>query len=151
ETSTRKAIADIQALKLPDREASARALLARNFLAQGKLSEAQKQIAIAKSLTAKRQHRGVGLQVQIADAQVQAASGRPADVNAAMAILNRALEEATQFDFVIYQFEARLALGEIEIKSGKISAGRNRLETLKEDAQAKQYLLIAEKAAKAGG
>ena len=146
-----KAIADIQALKLPDREASARALLTRNLLVQGKLSEAQKQIAMAKSLTAKRQHREVGLQVQIADAQVQAASGRPADVNAAIAILNRALEVATQFDFVIYQFEARLALGEIEMKSGKMSAGRNRLETLKKDADDKQYLLIAGKAANASG
>jgi hypothetical protein len=114
------------------------------------LSEAQKEIAIAKSLTAKRQHREVGLQVQIADARVQAASGRPADMNAAIAILNRALEVATQFDFVIYQFEARLALGEMEMKSGKISAGRNRLETLKKDAEEKQYLLIAERAAKAG-
>ena len=151
ETSTRKAIAHIQALRLPDREASARALLTRNLLVQGKLSEAQKQIAIAKSLTAKRQHREVGLQVKIADAQVQAASGAPAEVNAAIAILNRALEVATQFDFVIYELEARLALGEIEMKSGKISAGRNRLETLKKDADEKQYLLIAGKAAKASG
>jgi eukaryotic-like serine/threonine-protein kinase len=151
ETSMRKAIADIQTLKLPDREASARARLARNLVEQGKVTEAQKQIAIAKSLTAKSQHKGVGLDVQITGARVQAASGKLADGNAAIAILNRALEEASRFDFVIDQFEARLALGETEVKSGKISAGRERLETLKEDAHAKQYLLIAEKAARAGG
>jgi hypothetical protein len=113
--------------------------------------EAQKQIAVSKSLIAKSQHRGVRLQVEIADARAQAASGKLANLDAANAILNRALEDAAKFDFVIYQFDARLALGEIEIKSGKISAGRNRLETLKKDAQAKQYLLIAGKAAKAGG
>jgi len=81
----------------------------------------------------------------IADARVQAASGK---ADSAVAVLNRAVEEAARFDFVIYQFDARLALGEIEIKSGKISAWRNRLETLKKDAQAKQFLLIAGKAAK---
>ena len=91
---------------------------------------------------------GVRLQVQIADARVQAPSGQ---ADSAVAVLNRAVEEAARFDFVIYQFDARLALGEIEIKSGTISAGRNRLETLKKDAQAKQFLLIAERAAKAGG
>jgi hypothetical protein len=71
-------------------------------------------------------------------------------MDAAIAILNRALEDAAKFDFVIYQFDARLMLGEIEIKSGKIPAGRNRLETLKKDADAKQYLLIARKTVKAG-
>jgi len=48
-----------------------------------------------------------------------------------------------------YQFEARLALGQIEMQSGKSSAGRPHLETLEKDARAKAYFLIARKAAAA--
>lgn len=43
----------------------------------------------------------------------------------------------------------QLALGEIEMKSGKAAAGRARLEALEKDATAKGFLLIARKAAAA--
>ncbi len=44
------------------------------------------------------------------------------------------------------QLEARLALGEIEMKSGKTAAGRARLEALEAEARTKGYKLIARKA-----
>jgi hypothetical protein len=54
---------------------------------------------------------------------------------------------ATKHGFVPEQLEARLALGEIEMKSGASDAGRARLAALEKDAQAKGFLLIARKAA----
>ena len=47
------------------------------------------------------------------------------------------------------QFEAALALGQIEIEAGKTSAGRARLQALEKDATAHGFLLIAKKAAAA--
>jgi hypothetical protein len=43
-------------------------------------------------------------------------------------------------------FEAQLALGEIEMKLGQTDAGRTRLVTLEKDTSAKGFLLIAHKA-----
>jgi hypothetical protein len=47
---------------------------------------------------------------------------------------------------VSYEFEIRLALGEIEMKSGKRSSGTDRLKSLERDATAKGFLLVARKA-----
>ena len=44
------------------------------------------------------------------------------------------------------QFEARLALGEIEMKSGDRAAGQARLEALEREVTARGYGLIASKA-----
>lgn len=51
--------------------------------------------------------------------------------------------------FLDFEFEARLALGEIELASGQVAAGRARLETLEKEATAKGFLLIARQAAAA--
>jgi len=48
-----------------------------------------------------------------------------------------------------YAFEARLALGEIEMSSGNRAAGRGRLESLQKDANQKGLGLIAQQAASA--
>ena len=45
-----------------------------------------------------------------------------------------------------YQLEARLALAEIEIQSGKCNAGRSLLAALEKEAKAKGFALIARKA-----
>jgi hypothetical protein len=59
------------------------------------------------------------------------------------------LAEATKFGYLPYQFEARLAIGEIEMQSGMSSIARPHLEALERDARAKAFLLIARKAAAA--
>lgn len=63
--------------------------------------------------------------------------------------LKATLAEAIRFGFVSQQFEARLNLGEIEMKSGQIAAGRARLEALGKEAWTKGFLLIARNAAAA--
>jgi len=59
------------------------------------------------------------------------------------------LAEVTKFGYLPYQFEARLAIGETEMQSGKSSTGRPRLEALEKDARGKVFFLIARKAAAA--
>jgi hypothetical protein len=44
------------------------------------------------------------------------------------------------------QFEARLALGEMEMKSCDTAGGQTRLEALEKDATSRGFLLMARKA-----
>src|SRR3954452_9830542 len=61
---------EIHGQKNSDREAYARAILAHALLAQGDIAGAKKQVALAKTLTAKSQHRGIGVQIDILAAKV---------------------------------------------------------------------------------
>ena len=84
--------------------------------------------------------------VEIAEAQVLAASGLSTGLAQANASLEGALAEAAKHHMLLHEFEARLALGEIEIKSGKLPAGRARFAALEKEATSKGALLIARKA-----
>ncbi len=125
-----------------DEEASAYVLLSRSLLEQQKFPEAEEAIERAKMLSAKSGTREIEFGVAITAARVRAAMGKPAE---AIQTLSTTLAEATKYGFVKQQYEARLALGEIEMKSGA-PAGRARLAKLQKDATAKGFLLIARKA-----
>ena len=86
------------------------------------------------------------LPVVIASARIATASG---DLATARKLLDEALSEATKANLLFFPYDARLALGELEIESGKVAAGRTRLRTLEKDAEDKGFLLIARKAATA--
>ncbi len=127
-----------------DGELRADALLAQALLAQGKSAEAAKEI---DSATAEKvQNEEVRLNFTLATAVVRAASHRSADQAAAMKILETMLTEATKHGYAGYGFEARLALGEIEMKSGHTATGRGLLAALEKDARTKGFLLVAHKA-----
>jgi tetratricopeptide (TPR) repeat protein/predicted Ser/Thr protein kinase len=137
--------------ELGEDELDARVTSARVLLALGKRADAEKEIGLAKQLAAKSQNRAARLDVSIVAARVQAASGQPGDLAAAARALNGVLMEAAKGGFAGYAFEARLFLGEIEMKSGRAAAGRGRLEALEKDAAGKGYVWIARKAAAARG
>ena len=63
--------------------------------------------------------------------------------------LEQALSSAQRTGLLDSEFEVRLALGKLEIKSGFLSLARRRLQTLERDARAKGFLLIARKVAEA--
>ena len=66
-----------------------------------------------------------------------------------LARLQFALLEAQQAkaaQFVNAAWEARLALGEMELKSGNSKAGRIHLEGLQEEASSQGFLLMVQKA-----
>lgn len=128
-------------------EISAYELLARSLLAQSKFAGAQKAIDRANALLRGSELLSDRLSVAITAARVQApASGKRAE---AVKSLESVLAEATRTGHLGLQFEARLALGEIEMQSGKTAAGRARLKALEKEAAAKGFGLIARKAAAA--
>jgi hypothetical protein len=109
---------------------------------QGKVSVAESTIRRARSLVEKSgdiEHR---LPVLILAARIDAAAGRAA---AAEQSLGSLLEQATAVGNVPLTLDARLALGEVELKAGK-AAGREQLSALEKDATARGFLLIAREA-----
>ena len=146
ESLCRQAIAEFQSESDPQDEIVARAVVARALLEQGKTAEAQKETDGARGLAEKSQNLSSRLTLATVAARVSAAAG---DAAGAQKSLQEALAEAARAGFVTHQFAIRLALGEIEIKSGKAAAGRTRLLVLQKDATTKGFALIANKAGKA--
>src|SRR5262249_32659603 len=114
----RKALEVFRQQKLSDDELDAHLVLARALLAGGNRVGAQGEIDLAAVLVAKDQKRRAHLNFYIVAARVRAASGQTSDHAEAVGILRRSLSEATRYGLVGYQFETRLALGELEMKSG---------------------------------
>ena len=146
EAQAKQAAQEYSAEKDPDDEASALIALADSLLRQGRMVEAQNAMDRATTLAEKSDSRLTRLSVAIMAARVRAATRKPAE---AMKSLANVLIEARKLGRVDLQFESRLALGEIEMKSGKPAEGRARLETLQKEAEGKGYRLLARKAAAA--
>lgn len=143
-----QALAELEALKAIDDEAQANVVLALALLSARKPGEAVKAVASATPIIAKSHDRGVHLAFAIVNAQVAAATG---DSAKATASLNKSVSEATRLGYVVYAYEARLALGQIEMKSGHSDEGWRRLSALEKDAATAGFALIARKAANARG
>jgi serine/threonine protein kinase/tetratricopeptide (TPR) repeat protein len=143
EVPVKNAIKEYVSEKAVDGEATASAVLARSFLAQNKIPEAIKSIEQAEAAVKKSHDRVNSLDVAIVAARVNASSGRSAE---AVSSLNHILSDAANMRCLVCQFDAHLALGEIEIRTGKSISGRPRLASLEKDATAKGFLLIARKA-----
>jgi len=143
-----QALAELEALKAVDDEGEAYVVLARAFLSAGKSAEAAKAMASAAPIVAKSHDRGLHLAFAIVQARVSAATG---DSAKAAENLNKTVSEATRLGYIVYAYEARLALGQIEMKSGHSDDGRRRLSALEKDAATAGFALIARKAANARG
>ena len=148
ETAVRTALEEFQAEKLRDDEIIARTLLARALLMQHKDAEAAREIDLAADLARGSPTREVRMSYAITAARVRGARGGVAE---AVKSLEGTLAEARRYGYLGYQLEARLGLGEMEIKSGRTATGRSQLGALEKDANANGFLLIARKAAKAKG
>ena len=144
EAVARQAAAELHEQKLPEDEARALAGVANASVASRQLSSAADAIRRAVGLIRDARNRLVGFDVGLAAAGLDAAQGRH---EPAVARLTRLLGDAT--GFLEYEFAARLALGEVELASGRTAAGRARLETLQKDATAKGFLLVARQSADA--
>jgi tetratricopeptide (TPR) repeat protein/TolB-like protein/predicted Ser/Thr protein kinase len=143
ETLARAAVDEFRAEKAATREAFALNVLAKSLLAQMKLDEARKTIDLGTNLVAKSELREARLALRTTAARVHVALGETAS---ATKMLDGVLAEATKFRLVEPQLEARLALGQIEMQSGKAAAGRARLTTVEKEAAAQGLLLISRNA-----
>jgi serine/threonine protein kinase/Tfp pilus assembly protein PilF len=118
------------------------ALLARTLLAQSKMEEAQVAASNALALAQRTSDRSTHLMANLAVAEVNARTGKePAATKALQSILSECLRDG----YKEFEFEARLDLGRLELRSSRAS-GRQRLEKLKEDASREDFRLIARKA-----
>ena len=147
ESLLQAALADLEQLKAIDDEAQAYVVLTRALLSSGKSTEASKAVAKGTPIVAQSRDRGVRIAFAIVNARVEAATG---DAVKGVEGLKKTLAQAEKLGFAGYAFEARLALGEIEIKSGHADEGRRHLAELEKDAATAGFSLIARKAA-AGG
>ncbi len=135
-----------------DDEITATIVLARALLSQGKLPEARQVAERVRSRAQDSQNPAVRMSVAMTDARLSAAAG---EFPPAFSELEAALAEAADLGMLGLVFEARLALGEIEIAAGKAGAaglaarGHARLRTLAEEAESAGFGLIARAAAKA--
>src|ERR1035438_7487105 len=121
-------------------ESSAEMVLANALLAQGRYSEAAKEIENARSIWRKEHPQ---FDVLILQARIDAALNKTEQGEKS---LNDVIAAATKTGQVRYVFMARLALGECEMKSGNATEGKARLTALQKDAKAKGFNLVARKA-----
>jgi eukaryotic-like serine/threonine-protein kinase len=127
-------------------EMTAEILLARCLLALGKPVEAEREIAKAQLVAASSENRIQKLDWTVTAARVHASIGKSGE---ATSDLLGALATSKKMGCIRCEFEARLALGEIEANSVETTNARARFVALEKDATAKGFLLIARKAAAA--
>lgn len=121
-------------------EMAAHTLLARVLLAEGKRDEARQELERAAPMAANSQSRVRRLEFAIAAAQVRGP--------AAMKALEAAAAEAHRHGFAGLQFEAQLALGDLELAAGREAAGKSLLQRVEREARARGFLTVARGARK---
>ncbi|PWT83162.1 MAG: hypothetical protein C5B58_06975 [Acidobacteria bacterium] len=140
----RQAIDEFRTQKMADDEVVGRAMLARVLVAESRDADARIEVDSARRIAVKSQNRDVQLSLTIATASLLAAEGRPGEAREVLAAKLKDTRNRARLDL---RYEARLAMGEIEMSSGRTTAGRARLDALEKDATAKGFLLIARRAA----
>ena len=123
-------------------EAWAQALLARNLLGAGNLVKAQSAADKAMALSRQSTVANSRFEAVLADARVKAKSGKWAE---AREELESMIASARRFGYRLFEYQGRLALGEIELWSGSALAVAG-LNALERDARAQGLLLVADQA-----
>jgi DNA-binding winged helix-turn-helix (wHTH) protein/tetratricopeptide (TPR) repeat protein len=125
-------------------------LLQSNALtAQGRNAEARTLIEQVTKAAADSHNRRLELKAAITAARIQAALASPAEATESLRRLHRIISDAAEASFIDVGLDARLAVGEIELRAGDRAEGGADLEGLEKDAKNGGFLLIARKAAAA--
>ena len=131
---------------MSDAGCQAQTVLSSALLAQSKVAEAQAAAARATDLCRQDAGRTSRFEAQFAVAGVREQTGNFSD---AFKILETVRSQASRYGYIGYELESRLRLGQLELKSGKQSAGRARLTQLQSDAFSRGFALIARKSKQA--
>jgi eukaryotic-like serine/threonine-protein kinase len=154
EAAVRQALEVFQKQKARDDEIQAWCTLARALLVEGKTAAASKAMQHARSLADKSQNPEIRWRTVITAARIETA-GKDAAHSAARRATREELAsiiaKSRELGYQGIELDARLALAEIEMKAGQITAGRAHLIAVEADAKAKGYNLVARKAATARG
>jgi tetratricopeptide (TPR) repeat protein/tRNA A-37 threonylcarbamoyl transferase component Bud32/TolB-like protein len=143
EGSAREVRDQARAGKEPQVEITAETVLARCLLALGRPAEAGVEIGKAEELARSSEDRLQHIEVGIVSARVQSAIRTSVDQTTRLEAM---ISQAKRYGCMACEFEARLALGELEIRSAHVASGRAQLAQLEKDSTAKGFLLIAAKA-----
>ncbi len=129
-------------------EAVAETVLARADLAQGNAAGALRAANEAVQLAPEGSDVHPEFDASTVQARALAAAGKSADAQKVAAAL---FNKARSLGLIPYALRAEIALGEIEIKTGNVAAGRTHLESARKEAQVRGFLLLSNRAAQALG
>jgi eukaryotic-like serine/threonine-protein kinase len=150
EAAIRQALEVFQKQKARDDETQAWGSLARALFAEGKAAAAAEAMHHAQSLAAKSQNPEIRWQTAIIAARIQTAGRGVAHSAAGSATreeLAAIIAKSRALGYQGIELDARLALAEIEMKTGQMTAGRAHLAAIEADAKTKGFNLVAHKAA----
>jgi len=125
--------------------AFARAVLAAALLMQKQVTPAGQEWRQAQQAAREAGDPYLNFMVATTGARISAAAG---DAAKAMVSLESVIREAKRAGLAGAEFEATLALGEIEIQTGHATGGATRLHALRAAAMEKGFVLIAQRAAR---
>jgi len=120
-----------------------RIVLARALLAMGKASDAERVFNAAIANPSPSVDFVDRLAYSIDSARIRTALGHSKEADK---ILQAALAKAKTSGYVLYEYEARLALCEARVHSGNAASARLQITALEKDATAKGFLRVAAKA-----
>jgi serine/threonine-protein kinase len=143
EKLTAGAVHEFQVEQEADNELMAETVLLRSLLQQGKLADARNAAASGNALYEKSKDVTIRLPFAIESAYAKAAVK---DLAGAERLAREVAVEADKFGLVRIQFEASLAIGEIQQMGPNPAPSRVRLTKLANDARSKGFELIARKA-----
>ncbi len=126
-----------------DDELDAAAVLVRALLAEQKHVEAQKELAEETALAETSHNLSLRLQYRLVSAQADSATKQ---LENARTLLDAVLREAKAHNLAQPQYEAQLAVAELEKLSGHTAVANDQFTKLEKSARAGGYELIARKA-----
>jgi tetratricopeptide (TPR) repeat protein len=131
--------------RLADDAALARAALARTYLVEGATARARSLIEQAKERAADSELARLRAEVALVEAHVLAAMQKMVE---ARDVIQRELDDPQMQRSPRRRLDARLAQGAVEAAYGDRARGRELLSQVREDAEARGYRLVANKAAR---
>jgi eukaryotic-like serine/threonine-protein kinase len=130
----------------PRDTAMARILLSQTLVASGKIAEARESISHAIQFAERSHDLDISLMSRVVSARIDSVSGSPEQQREAAKRLSAVAQQAKVAEFVYAALEARLAMGEMELKSGDVAAAHAHLKVLQEEASSQGFQLIVQKA-----
>ena len=147
EASARQCKQQFQQELQKDDELAASLVIVEALLAQGKQSEAEKEIEADQQLGKQSENRFLRLQFELASGRVFLASDHP---DASRPLFQRVAGDAQRYGFVGLEFADDLALAEFANKTKHGSQAQMEFRALQKSASSKGFGLIAGKASQEG-
>jgi tetratricopeptide (TPR) repeat protein len=141
ESLARDAAKEFETENDSDQRTAAEEVLARSLIAQGKYDQAAREIALAQKLGARDLPTTLSLSITRGNLL-----GKTAKTAEAERELQKVQSDAAGKGLVLLEWQARLALADVQTSSGQLSSARSNLELVKRQAIAKGSHLFARKA-----